>query len=125
MSSGFNESTWQSPKIPRSFTGGGGTGKQDHPIYPQYSPFAFNSQGKQVRWAKDLACSHFQRGVVTTGAAMTSPAPKKHQSYDSHNKPDSSVYNSQNLNKLARGVLKTAATNRKIPNMVGRGFRTF
>jgi hypothetical protein len=125
MSSGVSESTWQSPKIPCCFKGGGGTGKQDRPIYPQYSAFAFNSKGKQVRWAKDLACSHFQRGIVTTGAKMTSPAPKKHQSYDSHNKPDPAIYNNKNLSKLASDVMKTAATNRRIPNMVGRGFRTF
>lgn len=111
------QGAWQSAHLPTNFAGG-----KNKPMYPQYSPFEW-TQGGQKRWDKKLATSHFQRGVLTSGCVMSSPAPKGNISYDSHNAVNSRVFNPSNLSKAASRVKKETNEATRVARLPGRGQR--
>ena len=118
MSSGVAEATYQTPKLPRNFKGG-----KNKPYYPQYSPFDYDKSTGQKRWDKDLALYHFQRGVVTCGTVMSSPAPKGKISYDSFNAPNKSQYNPSRLTRMAGRQRRENEERYRVSRMLGRGSR--
>jgi len=111
------QGAWQSAQLPVNFSGG-----KNKSAYPQYSPFEW-APGGQKKWGKKLANTHFQRGVVTSGCAMSSPAPKSKLSYDSHNPVNSRVYNPSNLSKAASRVKKETYEATRVARLPGRGQR--